>query len=259
MVVARALTPRTIKICLLAALLALFATPRVHAQAAPAVAPSTVAAAAAPLTSDQIVAEMVRRNQARADALKHYQSIRHYEIKYTGYAKIGATLVAQADYDAPSGKTFRILSQGGSQILVDKVLKRLLETEKDAEQQKASNALTPANYAFRLAGIENVAGRPAYILEVKPHTPSKYLYRGRIWVDTEDFAVARIDAEPAKNPSFWISKTAINHQYVRTDGFWLPAQNRSESKIRIGGTAVLTIDYGTYTVVPEPTAAAGGS
>ena len=29
---------------------------------------------------------------------------------------------------------------------------------------------------------------------------------------------------------------------------WLPHQNRSESKIRVGGTAVLTIDYGVYPI-----------
>jgi hypothetical protein len=88
---------------------------------------------------------------------------------------------------------------------------------------------------------------------------NKYLYRGKIWVDATDFAVARIDAEPAKNPSIWISSTAINHEYTKTDGFWLPAQNRSETKVRVGGKAVLTIDYGKYQVVPESPVAGGGS
>jgi hypothetical protein len=144
-------------------------------------------------------------------------------------------------------------------MLVDKVLKRLLESEKDAAQDKSSTALTPANYKFRLAGIESLAGRPAYVFEVEPLVDSKYLYRGRIWVDAADFALARIEAEPARNPSFWISSTAINHQYTRTGGFWLPAQNRSESKVRLGGTAVLTIDYGTYKVISEAPVAAAGS
>src|SRR5437764_1432487 len=53
------------------------------------------------LTSIQVVEEMMRHNQARADGLKHYQSIRHYEVEYKGYAaKIGAKLVVEADYDA---------------------------------------------------------------------------------------------------------------------------------------------------------------
>ena len=221
---------------------------------------ATLVATNPALTSTEIVDEMLRHNLARAEGLKHYQSVRHYEVEYKGYsAKIGAKLVVEANYDAVSGKTFHIVSQSGNTLLIDKVLKRLLESEKDAEQNKSSTALTPANYKFRLSGIENVAGRPAYILEVEPMIDNKYLYRGKIWVDATDFAVAKIEAAPAKNPSFWISSTAINHEYTRTDGFWLPAQNRSETKVRVGGTAVLTIDYGKYQVVPESPLAGGGS
>jgi hypothetical protein len=201
---------------------------------------------------------MLLHNRERADGLKHYQSIRHYEVNYKGYAvNLDAKLTVEADYDAVSGKTFRIVSHSGSSLLVDKVLKRLVESEQEAQQDKKANDLTPANYKFQLTGIEKVGDRPAYVLQVEPLVDSKFLYRGRIWVDAADFAVAKIDAEPAKNPSLWISSTAINHEYVKTDGFWLPAQNRSESKVRVGGTAVLTIDYGTYQVVPE-TPLAGG-
>jgi hypothetical protein len=240
----------------------LLAASTVFPQAALPPPPTTAAltSAQAGLTSTQIVDEVARHNLARADGLKHYQSLRHYEVEYKGYsAKIDAKLVVEADYDAVSGKSFRIVSQSGSTLLVDKVLKRLLDSEKDADHDKNSNALTPANYKFRLTGIENVGNRPAYVLEVEPLVDSKYLYRGKIWVDAADFAVAKIEAEPAKNPSFWISSTAINHQYTKTDGFWLPAQNRSETKVRVGGTAVLTIDYGTYQVVPEGPIAGGGS
>jgi len=86
------------------------------------------------------------------------------------------------------------------------------------------------------------------VLDVEPQTESKFLYRGKVWVDAEDFAVAKIDAAPAKNPSFWIARTRIVHRNEEVDGFWLPKENRSESKIRVGGTAVLTIDYGRYSV-----------
>jgi hypothetical protein len=246
------------------AALALVLTPAValHAQTAvsssPAVASLTSGKPA--LTSSEIVAEMLLHNRERADGLKHYQSIRHYEVNYKGYAvKLDAKLTVEADYDAVSGKTFRIVSHSGSSLLVEKVLKRLVESEQEAQQDKKANDLTPANYKFQLTGIERVADRPAYVLQVEPLVDSKYLYRGRVWVDAADFAVAKIEAEPARNPSIWISSTAINHEYIKTDGFWLPAQNRSESKVRVGGTAVLTIDYGTYQVVPESPAVGGGS
>ena len=139
------------------------------------------------------------------------------------------------------------------------MLKRLLATEKEAGQQQSATALTPANYTFKMEGMESVAGRPAYILAVEPVVESKLLYRGRIWVDAADFAVVKIDAQPAKNPSFWIARTDVHHTYSKTGEFWLPQRNRSESKVRVGGTAVLTIDYGTYAIEPESTAVAAVS
>jgi hypothetical protein len=35
---------------------------------------------------------------------------------------------------------------------------------------------------------------------------------------------------------------------VKAGDFWLPAKLRSETKVRIGGGAAFTIDYGTYEV-----------
>lgn len=75
---------------------------------------------------------------------------------------------------------------------------------------------------------------------------NKLLYRGKIWIDSEDYAVVRVEAQPAENPSFWIKSTEIHHLYEKDGEFWLPRMNRSESKIRLGGTSMLTIDYGVY-------------
>jgi outer membrane lipoprotein-sorting protein len=212
----------------------------------------------ATLTSAQVVSEMERRNQSRTEELKHYNAVRHYQVDYKGFgADLGAKMEVEVNFDAPGEKNFRIVSQSGSKLLIDKVLKRLLETEKEAAGNQSSSALTTANYSFHMAGIETVGGRPAYILTVAPLTDNKLLYRGRIWVDASDFALVKIEAEPAKNPSFWIARTQISHTYAKTGGFWLPEQNRSESKVRIGGNAVLTIDYGAYQIQTGAVAVAG--
>jgi hypothetical protein len=220
---------------------------------------ATSATAETSLTSAQIVSAMQDRNQARAAALKHFHSVRHYSVEYRGYAaKIAAAMEVEADYDAASGKTFRIVSTSGSKLLIDKVLKRLIESETDAGKQHSAE-LNTTNYTFSLAGTESVDGRPAYILEVAPLTDNKYLYRGKIWVDAADFALARIEASPARNPSFWISSTAIHHRYEKTGSFWLPAQNESDTDVRVGGKAVLRIDYGKYQVTPSTALVAGGN
>ena len=209
------------------------------------------------LTAAQIVDQMQLYNQRRIAQFRHYHSVRHYQVEYKGFsADIHAEMVVEADYDAASGKTFRVVSQSGSKLLCEKVLKRAVDSEKEASQDKNSTALTPANYRFQLIGTDNLAGRPAYILFADPITPSKFLYRGKIWVDAAEFALAKVDAEPSKSPSFWISSTRIRFTSSKTGDFWLPQQTTSETHVRIGGAATLTINFGTYQVVPSQAAPA---
>ncbi len=209
----------------------------------------------ATLTAPEIVQHMLRHNRVQAEELKHYQELRHYQVQYKGFS---ANLVGKLDvavtFDAASGKSFRIVSQSGSKLLCDKVLKKAVDSEAEAAQNQAATALTPENYKFQLAGTETLGGRPAYILDVEPATDNKFLYRGKIWVDAAEFAVVKVKAEPAKNPSFWILRPQITYTSAKTGDFWLPEFNRSETKVRVGGTAVFTIDYGTYQVDPAASA-----
>jgi hypothetical protein len=108
--------------------------------------------------------------------------------------------------------------------------------------------LNEENYVFTLLDYEITSAGSLYVLSVEPRRKDKFLYAGRIWVDGEDFAVVRIEAEPAKNPSFWIKNTRIEHRYVKVNSFWLPAQNRSLTSVRFGGRADLTIKYVDYQV-----------
>ncbi len=208
--------------------------------------------AAPSLTATQIVARIQQRDQFRKRALLRYDSLRHYQVQYRGlFGKIAAQMAVDVSYDAANGKSFRIVSQSGPKFLVNDVLKRAISSEQEAEKDPAATALSPANYRFQLLGSDSIDGHPAYTLQVDPIKPGKFLYKGKIWVDATDFAVEKIEAEPARNPSFWIEHTAIHYISTKNDGFWLPQSNRSETRVRIGGMAVFTIDYGTYTI-PQP-------
>jgi hypothetical protein len=200
----------------------------------------------------QIVAGIEHHDAEQARALKQYKDVRHYTINYHGFGRnVNAAVEAEVDYDAASGKSYKILSESGSKALCHRVIERALESEKEAAQDKSSTALNSSNYRFKLLGSEAIDGRAAYILSVDPIKPSKFLYKGKIWVDASDFAVVKMDVQPAKNPSFWISETLIRHSNKKTNGFWLPQRNESTTKVRIGGTAVMTIDYGSYETVPQ--------
>ncbi len=202
---------------------------------------------AAGLDSAQIVAEMQIHNREQDRELEGYRSLRVYTVEYRGYGMhLAARMEVELHYSAASGKTFRIVSHSGNAFLCEKVLKRAVDSEEEASEDAGSTALTPANYRFRLLGTAPVNGRPAYTLSVDPIKPEKFLYRGRIWVDARDFAVVKIDAAPAENPSIWIARTVIRHTNAIQDGFWLPHQTESRTSVRLGGTATLTIDYGPY-------------
>ncbi len=210
-----------------------------------------VPTASAPLSADQVVDNLILRNQERAQALLHSEATRIYHLVYQGFpGDREAEMTVEATYDRPSSKEFKVVSQSGSKLVVNRVFKRLMEGEKEAAQpaMSAKTQLNRDNYNFELVGYEAGKSGGQYVLRVDPKLNSKYVYRGQIWVDGADFAVTRIEAEPAQNPSFWTKKSEIHHEYKKVQDFWLPAKNESVSYIRLGGRATLTIEYKDYRV-----------
>jgi hypothetical protein len=190
----------------------------------------------------------MEQNDVRTAHLKHYSSCRHYQVEFHGFGRsMNASMDVEASYDAASGKSFRVIDESGSHVLLNHVLHKLLDTEKDDSREKDSG-LTPANYEFKYLGTAFENGRQQFMFRVEPKARKKLLYRGKIWVDAHDYALVKVEAEPAVNPSFWIKNTNIHQLYLKSGEFWLPAQNRSETKVRMGGIAILTIDYGAYQI-----------
>jgi hypothetical protein len=222
---------------------------------------SSPSKAGTPLSADQVVDNLVRRNQERAQALLHSEATRVYRLVYQGFpGDREAEMTVVATYDRPSSKEFKVISQSGSKLIVNRVFKKLLESEKEATQPAVSarTQLNRDNYNFELVGYEPSKTGGQYVLRVNPKSSSKYVYRGQVWVDGTDFAVTRIEAEPVQNPSFWTKKSEIHHEYQKVEAFWLPVKNESVSYVRLGGRATLTIEYKDYRVTGarQPEAAA---
>jgi hypothetical protein len=205
----------------------------------------------ASLSVEQIVNNLQKKNAERAAALLQYEATRVYRMHYRGFpSDREAEMVVTVDFHAPNSKEFHLVSQTGSKFIIDHVFNKLLEGEQEAanEENRRHTALSTENYDFTSAGYESTPDGGRYVLNLLPRTKNKFLYRGQIWVDAKDFAVVRIKGEPGKNPSFWIKKTDIEHRYVKVNGFWLPAENHTESVIRLGGVATLSIEYKDYKI-----------
>lgn len=210
-----------------------------------------ITAAKPPLNTEEVVHNLQEKNRERAEALHQFQGTRTYRMQYRGFpSNRDAEMVVTMSFQAPDRKEFKVVSQTGSKFVIDKVFKRLLESEQEAmnEKNRRQTALSSENYDFTLADYEVTSEGARYVLNTIPKIKNKFLYRGKVWVDAEDFAVVKIEAEPAKNPSFWITKTQIYHTYVKVGDFWLPAKNQTQSSIRLGGKALLSIEYTNYLI-----------
>lgn len=204
-----------------------------------------------PLPVEQVVGKLQERNAQRAAALNQFSGTRIYRMQYRGFpSDRDAEMVVNVTYRAPDSKEFTVVSQTGSKFIIDHIFKKLLEGEQEAanEENRPHTALNTENYNFTSAGYEATPDGAEYVLNLLPKTRNKFLYRGKIWVDATDFAVVRIEGEPARNPSFWIRKTEVRHKYVKVSDFWLPAENRTESVIRLGGRGILSIEYKDYRI-----------
>ena len=200
----------------------------------------------APLDPEQVIARMEECNAARAGALQGWRSMRRYEAGNKRLRRSASAMV-EVSYAAPEQKDFHVLERQGSKIILNRVIEPLMETEKKNARfkERSETEICRRNYRFTFRRMD--PERSAYVFFAEPITPSKYLFRGEVWIDADYFAVRRIEGEPARSPSFWVRRTKIVHEYERFGEFWFPVSNRSEAELRIFGTSRLSIDYFGYT------------
>jgi hypothetical protein len=175
--------------------------------------------------------------------LVSWTSTRTYTAENRGLGK-WAKVRAQVDFVAPERKSYAVLERSGMGLIVDRVIKPILEAECKSALNRGQSDINRANYDFLF--VEFDAAENAYVFEASPRVPGKFLFRGRVWVDAETFNVRRVLGTPANPPSFWVKRTEFEHEYGVFGGFWLPVRHRSRAQLRLFGTSTLEIDYGGY-------------
>jgi len=198
-------------------------------------------------TADEVVARMLARDNERQTTFHGYTAYRRYALDNQRFHK-RAEMVVRINCLQNGSKQFETISVTGWGGARKHVFSKLLEAEAEASQPgvRERSRITPENYTFEMAGAETLDGRPVYVMTIAPKTPNKYLMRGRIWVDADDYAIVRIEGQPAKNPSFWIKSVRFVHKYEKAGSFWLPVSDRSETEARIFGSTEVTIEYFDY-------------
>jgi len=223
------------------------------AQASDAKGGSVPAAAPSPasLSSGALFQELLGHNQWRQEHLQGYSVKRVYRVT-NGKGVLSAEEQVSLEFEAPGTKRYTVTSEKGSAAVRRMVFKRLLDSEVEIAggRSRIDSSISPSNYQFQMVGEEQLDGRPCYVVEATPTQNAKYLFRGKVWIDSQDFAVAKIDGEPAANPSWWTKKIHFVRRYQKIGDFWLPRSDQSVNQVRIFGTHILTIEHEDYTVTP---------
>lgn len=204
----------------------------------------------APLPSaDDVVAKMMDFDAQRQSQMTGYTALRHYSAVNK---KRRADMLVQVTCSSDGAKQFDVLSEEGSGSIRKHVFHKLLSEETEASRRgtRSSTRITPANYDFQVSGQEMLDTGPAYVLELFPKAENKYLIRGRIWVDANDYSIVRIEGQPARNPSFWVRRVHFVHKYQKVGQFWFASSTHTTSEIRIFGESELTIENSGYSLIP---------
>ncbi len=211
--------------------------------------PTSVVAGDSPSlpTAEEIVAQMSAHDLQRQTSIEGYAGMRRYILDNQHYHK-RAEMLVQVQGDRDGTKHFEVVSEEGWKAAHKHVLHKMLESEAESSHPdlRARARINSDNYDFKIAGTEVVDGRPAYVLEINPKRKEKYLFRGRIWVDAEDYALARAEGQPAKNPSFWTKSTHFVQIYQKNGALWFPRSTQSVTEAHIFGTTDVNIEYFDY-------------
>jgi len=203
-----------------------------------------------PVVELRVILEgMAAHRRMKAQSLGTYAVERTYKVENKRVNK-RASLSASMIFVSPEEKLFEVHSYSGSGFMRRSVLNRLIEAERQSAKRDLQErvAVTPENYTFEFLRLENVKGRPQYVLRARPRRKHIFLFDGTIWVDGEDFAISRVEGRPAKAPSFWTRKTEFVHEYAKFGAFWFPVRNSSVTSVFIFGRTTTEIEYSNYQI-----------
>jgi hypothetical protein len=137
-----------------------------------------------PLAVEVIVARMAQARAGNQARLRPYVVTRAYTLFGKDRSKTKSEVTAEVTFVPPNSKKYTIRQSNGSGV-GERIVRRMLEVETQIVKDYNATDISPANYDFRFVGVEDVAGRRSYLLELFPKRKDKTLLRGNMWVDAD--------------------------------------------------------------------------
>jgi hypothetical protein len=197
---------------------------------------------------DRIVAGLEATSIRQRGLIESFSTHEIFTIMHDG--ETGAQVVAALQFTAPDVKTFAVLNSRGSDLLRDRVIRKMMQTEIEIEQRanRARVAFSPDNYQFVGARGDG----DDFVIDVVPRRQDELLFTGRIWITKQGLHLKRVEGEPAKNPSFWTRRIHFVSEYAPVDGIWLRMRTLAHVKMRWFGEYQILSECGPYQMVLAP-------
>jgi hypothetical protein len=250
----RSLRPLSLARALLFAVLAYLTTCPVccPAQSTPAPSGGQPASISGPAIVSGIDAMVLNRHHR----VLGFTDIERYRV-YRGHDEThpAAEMTVRVTYRKGVGKSYQILSQGGSSIIQRFGLKPLLEGEEAINDPAAvrQSWFTSENYDMTPdpARTQTIHGHLCVAVSITPLHNAPNRIDGTLWVDPTNFAILRVEGVASKSPSFFAGTTHMLRDYALIDGFSQATHARAESDGLFGRTVVV-IDYSNYHIQLTP-------
>jgi outer membrane lipoprotein-sorting protein len=197
-------------------------------------------------SAEDVIARMSARNVQREAEVGGYTGTRQYNLENRLLAK-HARMVVNVTSDPNGTRHFAVVSKDGWN-LGNNALRQALETESEITRpsMRPTSLVTRENYTFQMIGTAVLNGRTSFVIEIIPKRQETYLFQGRIWVDSEDYALARIEGQLAKSPSYWVRSVHFTLDYRKNGAYWFPSSVASSSDVRIFGMTEVDIQFLNY-------------
>jgi hypothetical protein len=193
---------------------------------------------------------------SRVNSIAGYTVTEHYAV-FRGKDETHsvADRTVKTTYRRETGKSYEIVSEGGSALVRRMGLDPILEREKEINlpANVEQSWITSANYAMSLKpGTQQLDGRDCLVLAIIPKRKAPNLIVGNLWVDAKDYTIVRLEGTASKAPSVFAGETHMLRQYASIDGFAMATHARAESSTFLYGRTVVKIDYSDYNIERRP-------
>lgn len=158
-------------------------------------------------------------------------------------------LEAWTEFHPATGFSYRVIREGGTEYIRDRVLRKLLDNEQEliADGKPLHPPLESRNYVFADGGTAE-GGLQRLLL--KPARRADGIVEGQLLLTPD--RIVQMQGRLVKSPSLWVRDVDVTWRYAQVGSHILPTDVSATARTRFYGRSYLTVSYAYASVDGRP-------